>query len=205
MTKYFLTQQIHPHNKCISMTGIVLIGGKSTRFGRDKVIAPMGDKLLIEHVIEVIRPLFDDVLLIGHKRNDLKAFTIVEDLRPGCGPLGGIYTALSYAQTSNIFVFAADMPNLDERFISHMISSTEDHDVVIPMWSKGREPLHAVYHKRILPVVKSLLDADLFKIFNLLDRVDTLTITEDTIRQFGRPEEIFANINTLHDIKNMAP
>ena len=72
------------------------------------------------------------------------------------------------------------------------------------MWSKGREPLHAVYNKRILPKVKSLLDADLFRIFNLLDQVDTLTITEDTIRQFGPPEEIFANINTLHDIKNMA-
>ena len=186
------------------MTGIVLIGGKSTRFGRDKVVAPVGSKLLIEHVIEVIEPLFDEVLLIGHTRKDLKAFTIIEDLRPGCGPLGGIYTALSHARTSTIFVFAADMPNLNERFISHMISCTQDHDVVIPMWSKGREPLHAIYNKRILPKVKSLLDADMFKIFNLLSQVNTLTIPEDTIRLFGRPEEIFANINTLHDIENMA-
>ena len=186
------------------MTGIVLIGGKSTRFGRDKVVASVGNKLLIERVIEVIDPLFEKVMLIGHKREDLNTFTIVEDLRPGCGPLGGIYTALSATGTPQSFVFAADMPNLNERFISYMISCAEDHDVIIPVWAKGREPLHAIYHKRILPVVKTLLDADMFKIYNLLNQVDTLMISEDTIRQFGRPEAMFANINTLHDIENMA-
>ncbi|HHO75655.1 MAG TPA: molybdenum cofactor guanylyltransferase [Deltaproteobacteria bacterium] len=185
------------------MTGIVLIGGRSTRFGRDKVVAPVGDKLLIEHVIEVIEPLFEDILLIGHKRDDLRGFNIIEDLRPGCGPLGGIYTALSTVKTRQIFVFAADMPNLNEQFISHMISISDDHDIVIPVWSQGREPLHAIYHKRILPVVKALLDEDLFKIFNLLNRVDTSTITEEVIREFGLPEKMFANINTLHDIKHM--
>ena len=185
------------------MTGIVLIGGKSTRFGKDKVVASLGNKLLIEHVIEVIEPIFNEIILIGHKREDLNTFTIVEDLRPGCGPLGGIYTALSAARTPQSFVFAADMPNLNERFISHMISCADDHDVIIPVWSKGREPLHAIYHKRILPVVKTLLDANMFKIYNLLNQVDTLTISEDTIRQFGRPEAMFANINTLHDVEKM--
>ena len=185
------------------MTGIVLIGGKSTRFGNDKVVASVGNKLLIQHVIDVIEPMFDEVILIGHKREDLNTFTIVEDIRPGCGPLGGIYTALNAAGTPRSFVFAADMPNLDQRFISYMISCAGDHDVTIPVWSKGREPLHAIYHKRILPVVKTLLDNNMFKIYNLLSKVDTLTISEDTIRQFGRPEAMFANINTLHDVENM--
>lgn len=185
------------------MTGIILIGGKSTRFGRDKVVAPVGDKLLIEHVIEVIEPLFENVLLIGHKRDDLRGLPVIEDLRPGCGPLGGIYTALSAVKSQRIFVFAADMPNLNKQFISYMISVSDDHDIVIPVWSQGREPLHAIYNKRILPVVKTLLDEDLFKIFNLLNRVDTFTIPEDVIREFGMPEKMFANINTLHDIKHV--
>jgi len=185
------------------MTGIVLIGGRSRRFGTDKVVAPVGDKLLIEHVIEVIEPLFEKVLLIGHRRDDLRSLPIIEDLRPGCGPLGGIYTALKTVETRQIFVFAADMPNLNGRFISHMISVSNDHDIVIPVWSQGREPLHAVYHRRILPVVKTLLDEDLFKIFNLLSRVDTRTIPEEDIRKFGMPDKMFANINTLHDIKDV--
>jgi molybdopterin-guanine dinucleotide biosynthesis protein A len=186
------------------MTGIILIGGKSSRFGRDKVVAPVGDKILIEHVIEVINPLFDEVILIGHKRQDLNSFTIVEDLRPGCGPLGGIYTALSTSHSPHCFVFAADMPNLNEQFISHMLSCANNHDVVLPVWSQGREPLHAIYHKRVLPIVKSLLDTNRFKIFNLLSQVNTLTIPEDTVRNFGRPEEIFANINTIHDIHSVS-
>lgn len=188
------------------MKGIVLIGGKSKRFGKDKVVAKVGGRPLVDHVTEVIQPLFDEVIFIGYKRDNLDSYSIVEDLMPGCGPLGGIYTALKYAKTTHVFVFAADMPNLNGRFISHMISraENEDHDVVIPIWSKGIEPLHAIYHIRILSVVESMLRTETFRIMDMLNKVDVLPIHEDEIRQFGRPEIIFSNINTVDDILEIA-
>lgn len=178
----------------------VLIGGKARRFGTDKVVAPFRDKLLIEHVTDVIQPLFEEIVLIGHPREHLRGFRVIEDIRPGFGPLGGIFTALSSATTLQCFVFAADMPNLNTDFISHMISSADDHDIVLPVWSQGREPLHAIYHKRVLPRIEDLLNRHEKKIFSLLTGSDTLIVDEPTIRSFGRPEEIFANINTQHDI-----
>jgi molybdopterin-guanine dinucleotide biosynthesis protein A len=181
------------------MTGIVLIGGRSRRFGSDKVVAPFKGKSLVEHVVDLITPLFDDVILIGNRRPGLEAFHVAEDIFPGCGPLGGIYTALTVAGTSQCFVFAADMPNLDKGFIRYMISMAGEHDVVIPLWSKGREPLHAIYHKRIIPVVKDLLDRKSFRIFDLLKSVDTFPIPEEDIRKFREPESIFSNINTPLD------
>jgi molybdopterin-guanine dinucleotide biosynthesis protein A len=182
------------------MTGTVLIGGRSSRFGSDKVITPMGQRMLIERVTDVIAPLFDEVILVGHRRPGLKAFSIVEDLVPGQGPLGGIRTALSASKTPYCFVFAADMPNLDRSFIEYMISITDDHDIVIPMWSKGREPLHAIYHRRVLPVVEELLENKSFRIFNLLSSVNTLAVPEETIRRYTDPALTFANINTLADL-----
>ena len=186
---------------CLLMTGIILIGGRSNRFGTDKVMAPMGEKILIERVTDIIAPLFSEVVLVGHVREGLKDFRIVEDLTPGQGPLGGIRTALSVSKTPHCFVFAADMPNLSRAFIEHMISVTNDHYAVVPVWSKGREPLHAVYHRRILPKAAELLDKEVYRIFNLLSAIDTLIIGEETIRRFTDPAVTFANINTIEDLR----
>jgi molybdopterin-guanine dinucleotide biosynthesis protein A len=187
------------------MTGFILIGGRSKRFGKDKVTARIGERPLIGRVTDVISPLFDEVILIGPERDHLGPFRTVEDILPGRGPLGGIHTALSVSPTPQCFVFAADMPNLSQELIRYMISAADDHDVVIPLWSKGREPLHAVYNRRILPLVGSLLERKKLRIFDLLENTDTLVIPEEKIRTFGDPGMIFANINTPGDIDRLSP
>ena len=198
-----LTEGIHERIKMYLMTGIVLIGGKSKRFGRDKVLTTIGHKPLIEHVVDVIQPLFDEIILVGHMRKGLEKYRVVEDIRPGCGPLSGLYTALATIRGDSCFIFAADMPNLNRDFITFMISQLDGHDVVMPIWSKGREPLHAIYHKRILPSAASLIEQNDFRIFSMIDKVDTLFIPEDVIRTFGDPLKMFSNINTPYDLDIM--
>ncbi|HQG31417.1 MAG TPA: molybdenum cofactor guanylyltransferase [Deltaproteobacteria bacterium] len=186
------------------MTGFVLIGGRSRRFGKDKVTTQLGGRTLVEHVTDVISPLFDEVILIGHKRDRLGPFTVVEDILPARGPLGGIYTALSVSPPPSCFVFAADMPNLNRDFIRYMISVSDDHDVVIPLWSRGREPLHAIYNRRLLPLVGSLLERKVLRIFDVLKNADTFAVPEETIRTFGDPESMFANVNTVNDMDRLS-
>jgi molybdenum cofactor guanylyltransferase len=182
------------------MTGVVLIGGKSERYGSDKVLSHFKGKPLVEHVVDTIQPLFDEVILIGHKRIGLEDFRVAEDIRPGCGPLGGIYTALMATDAEYCFVCATDMPNLNADFISHMISQANGHDIVMPMWSKGREPLHAIYRRSVIPFAASLLDQNILRIFSLIELLDTLFIPEETIRMYGDPAVLFSNINTLQDM-----
>ncbi len=182
-------------------TGIVLIGGRATRFGSDKVITPIGDRPLIEHILEVIRPIFAEILLVGHPRDELTGYRVVEDLLPHSGPLGGLYTALSTITTPYGFVFAADMPNLSRAFIEYMLACSGQHDIIIPVWSKGREPLHALYHRDLRPAAHELISRGALRIFDLMQGASTLTIPEETIRSYGRPEVMFANINTPHDAK----
>lgn len=187
------------------MTGVVLIGGRSRRFGRDKVLSEFRGIPLVDHAVEVLAPLFDEVILVGHRRSGLEQYRVVEDIRPGCGPLGGIYTALSSTSAEFCFVCAADMPNMNPDFIAHMISMADDHDVIMPAWSKGREPLHAIYRRTVIPHARSLLEQETFKIFSLIQKVDTLFIAEETIRCYGDPEVMFSNINTMHDMARMVP
>jgi molybdopterin-guanine dinucleotide biosynthesis protein A len=182
------------------MTGVILIGGKSKRFGSDKVLSGFRGKPLIKHVVETIDPLFDEIILIGHKRRGLEEYRVVEDIRPGCGPLGGIYTALNAANSDYCFVCAADMLGLNRDFISYMITMADAHDIIIPMWSKGREPLHAIYRKTVIPYAAKLLEQEDFKIYSLIQKVDTLIIPENSIRSYGDPEVLFSNINTMGDL-----
>ncbi len=185
------------------MTGAILIGGRSTRFGKDKVLVPYRGRTLVEHVAAVIAPLFDEVILVGHPRQGLEGFRVVEDLLEGYGPLGGIYTALSATGAECCFVCAADMPNLSRSFIEAMISLAGGHDIVMPLWSRGREPLHAIYRNTVVPHARGLLEAGNRRVFSLTERVGTFFVTEDIIRQHGDPELMFSNINTVTDLERM--
>ena len=197
------------YNSCImkKVTGIVLIGGRSKRFGKDKIFAPINGEPITKKVIDVIQGVFEEVILIGQQRDGLNTLEVkvIADIIPNCGPLGGIYTALKAAKNNYIFVFAADMPFLDIKFIKYMVSLAGKHDIIMPVWNKGIEPLHAIYNKGLIPIIASLLDRKLLKIAKLIDREDVsvLKVAEDQIRASGEPERMFLNINTPADLETI--
>jgi molybdopterin-guanine dinucleotide biosynthesis protein A len=182
------------------ITAGVLIGGKSRRFGRDKVIEPLGGVMLVERVVSVLKPLFSEIILIGHQRQKIAGYKTVPDIIPGCGPLGGIYTALETSKNPYCFIFAADMPNLNTGLIRYMAGLKEKADIIIPKVPKGIEPLHAIYSNTAIPAIKDLLAKRKFKISNLVEQVNTEYIGYTSIKDFGDPSCIFSNINTVSDI-----
>ncbi len=187
-----------------AMTGAILIGGESRRLGTDKVVLRVGDDIMVNRVLKVIQPLFEHVVMVGHPRKELKTYSVIEDLFKSCGPLGGIYTALSMAKTDYVFAFAADMPHVNANLVKYMISiamSQDTRDIIVPEWSKGIEPLCAIYHKRLAPLMKSSIDKNCLKIGTIIEHASVLKISEQKIREFGDPEIIFTNINTTSDIK----
>jgi molybdopterin-guanine dinucleotide biosynthesis protein A len=125
------------------VTGAILTGGKSRRLGRDKVLLPHEGKPLALHMHDLLRELFPRVILIGHARPELKIHGLecVEDLIPGKGVLGGIYTALNTAHTPHIFVAGADMPFITRSIISAVVSHRNGPDAVVPRGPRGLEPL----------------------------------------------------------------
>src|SRR5579862_3839386 len=97
--------------------GFVLAGGRSRRMGRDKALLPYRGAPLIAHVAGTVEKVLDDsghVAIVGapDRYRDL-GYRVLADLFPGCGPLGGIVTALSLAESDWNLIVACDMPNLD--------------------------------------------------------------------------------------------
>lgn len=155
------------------VTGVVLAGGESSRFGEgNKALARLDDTPLVRRIVETLRAAFPDPPVVAvrsrsqrdHVRNaltDPEDVQFVYDDDDFEGPLAGMIAASRAARTPWIFVTGCDMPLLDEKAISVVCGSREnDTDAVVPVDANGRpEPLHASYrwsalreyHKDIQP------------------------------------------------------
>lgn len=187
------------------VSGAILIGGQARRFGCDKVVLPLPGGPLIGRSMHALAPLFPEVLLVGHQRPGLGGYPVIPDIVPGCGPLGGILTALVHSLGDHVFVFAGDMPNLDAGLIRDMISSCGEREIILPRWSAGTEPLHAIYHRRLAPRIRTLLTQGSRRIHDLLAISTILPVEEGRILSHGDPRVIFANINTPADLRFALP
>lgn len=182
------------------VTGAILIGGRSRRLGRDKVLLPYEGEPLAVHLHRLFEGLFPHILLIGHPRPELQAFgfTCVPDLIQEKGVLGGIYTALSAATTPYVFVAGADMPFLTTSLISWILGHRHSADAVIPRGPRGLEPLCAVYSTSCVGAMEQSLEKGTLKIMAALDGLAILS--PEVTPGDGEPDP-FININYPEDLE----
>jgi molybdopterin-guanine dinucleotide biosynthesis protein A len=188
------------------MTGIILSGGKSIRMGgENKAFLSINGEFVIDRVLKIFKELFDETIIVTNSPLDYLDYDvrIVTDIIKGKAALGGIYTGLFYASSEHCFVSACDMPFLDKRFIEYMISSIKGYDIIVPHASDGLQPLHSIYSKKCIPLMKKLIDRDDLKIRILYKKMNTLTLPTDTIRSFDQNERMFLNINSHEDFKRI--
>lgn len=184
------------------VTGAVLIGGKSRRLGRDKVLLPFDGKPLAAHMHDLLKELFQETLLIGHPRPELESlgFTCIPDLVPGKGVLGGIHTALHKSTTPFVFVIGADMPFVTGPLISRILVHRHTADAVIPQGPKGMEPLCAVYSTSCTSIIRQNIEAGTLRVTAALDRLKVLS---PEIAPYGDDPDPFININYPEDVAKL--
>ena len=101
-----------------NILGVVLAGGKSQRFGKDKSQVKLQGKLLIDYVLNEIVNEFDETLIIANESINFmqsKKISITKDFQSGLGPLGGVLTAMKWIKEKNkkykwISTFPVDTP-----------------------------------------------------------------------------------------------
>jgi len=185
------------------MTGIILAGGKSRRMKKDKALLEIGKKQVIKLIVEKLKVVFNNVLIIGNSSLDyqLSGVRVAEDVVSEKGPLGGIYTGLSVSESKHNFICACDMPFLNVDLLKFMISETDENDIVIPVIKGFVEPLHAVYSKRCLPAINSHLEVEDLKVKNFFSEVKCKHLPEDKITKYDPHLLSFSNLNTPQMLK----
>jgi molybdopterin-guanine dinucleotide biosynthesis protein A len=176
------------------LAGFVLVGGRSSRMGRDKARLPVESRLLVEDVAAKVRFLTCNVALIGEMQRyrDLP-FECFDDLRPCQGPLAGIETALAAGRGEWNLIVACDMPNLQTEWLAALIAETRktEYDCIVLKDTKGKiHPLCGIWRAACLPIVRRALDAHRLKVMDLLAELATAYVpVNTTIENVNTPED----------------
>jgi molybdopterin-guanine dinucleotide biosynthesis protein A len=179
----------------VTAAGFVLAGGRSSRMGRDKALLPWQGATLLEVAANKVRQATGNVTILGTPElYGHLGFPVLEDLIPDCGPLGGLYTALSATRTDWNLLVACDMPALTVDLLTRLLTeaATCGADALVPKVDRLWQPLCAIYHRRLAPVAKSALDRKSLKMQDLVSQIDA--------RSWPAPDPApFANLNTPNE------
>ncbi len=174
------------------LTVVIQAGGASSRMGEDKALKLFLGRPLIQHVIERLTPIADEIIVTTNRPAEYEflakssdfAIRLIPDLKPGRGALGGLYTAIASASYPLVAVAACDMPFASQNFFegARRLMVKEEADVVIVKTDEGYEPLHALYRRETcLPAIESAIDADQWKVISWFPKVKVRTLTADEV------------------------
>lgn len=184
----------------MQITGIVLAGGKSTRFGKDKALVQVNGKSLLENAVDICSEFCSTILISSNQRvHQVSEFKIVPDEFPGCGPIGGIYSGLKHSETAWNLVLSVDAPVVEKEFIRYLISMINNSEAVVPVSINGKEPLIALYKKSGLPEIKKRIQDKNYKMHDLLNNLEVKYI--DSREWQTKFPQLFHNINRVTDLE----
>jgi molybdenum cofactor guanylyltransferase len=185
-------------------SSIVLCGGKERRFGRSKARAIVGGLPTIERVLSVLEVISGEIILVtAPEKADVPGkdrVRVVFDAYPGKGPLGGIYTGLLEIKSEIAIVVACDMPFLNPKLLIHMCEIAEGYDAVVPrLGGEMMEPLHAVYSKNCVTVMKAGLESGVLAIAPILPGINVRYMSKEEYLPLDPRMLSFFNINYPED------
>lgn len=176
---------------------IVLVGGRSTRFGRDKLREPVSEGWLVDRAIAALREATcERVTLVGACDPEIAARGdgALHDAHPGHGPAGGILTALEHFG-ADVLVLAGDLPCIRPENVRALIEAARTAPSALVVRARGDrpEPCVAIYRA---PVASRLLERLRGGRRALIDVVDASELFEVSFR-----ESDLANANTERDLR----
>lgn len=179
------------------ITGVILAGGKSSRFGSNKAFAEFNGLPLIERVACILSSIFERLILITNSPQEFSylKLPIYEDPIKGLGPIGGIYAGLDSMMDETGFFVACDMPFINEKLVRHMVSISDDFDAVVPKIGWKMEPLHALYKKSCLPAIMEVIEAGSNQTIKSYNSIRVRYINKAEIRELDPELTSFMNIN----------
>ena len=197
------------------VTAIVLAGGHSSRFGRDKLAEPVDGRPLLDHAIEAVHPLVTEILVIAAPGADppLPAgATLINDTVAFEGPLAGLLAGLRAAAEPFVLVAGGDMPSLAGPVLEAMLAQldmTGADAVALEHDGRARPLPLALRREPARAAAQALIDRGERRLRALLEALATRTLDEAnwrtldpdarTVRDIDRPSDLDALGETRTD------
>ncbi|WP_088066684.1 molybdenum cofactor guanylyltransferase [Gottfriedia luciferensis] len=190
----------------MKIAGVVLAGGKSSRYGRPKMFEIYQNKHLYEYSVEVLKNHLVSPIVISTNENLLPLFhrndveySIEKESDTYQGPLYAMYHTFTKIKDADwFFVLACDIPFITAEFVKMMINEAIESncDAIVPTQSSKLQPLFALYHRNCIKKMEESINNKNRKLQLFLKEVNCLTIS------FSEEDSIFRNINSQNDWLN---
>ncbi|HUQ80671.1 MAG TPA: molybdenum cofactor guanylyltransferase [Gemmatimonadaceae bacterium] len=185
----------------MSVTGVILAGGQSTRYGGlPKGLERVGGRRIIDRVRIAMEPIVDALLLIA---NDELAHDWMPDVRcegdvlRDVGSVAGIHAALAHAGTP-VLVVAWDMPFVPSGLLREIRDAGHDMDAAVPESDsrRGLEPLCAYYSPACSVAIERRVAAGDRRVIAFYDDIRLSRVPAEVVGRYGDPALLFMNVNT---------
>ena len=188
------------------LTAIVLAGGRSSRFGRDKLAEPIDGRPLLDHAIDAVRPVASRILVVvapGAARDLPPDATLVYDPTPFEGPLAGLLAGLREASDAVVLAIGGDMPGLVVAVITSMLEALDSTgaDAVVLEHDRRQRPLPIVLRREpAVAAAGSLYDHGERRLRALSERLAAHVIPEASWRLLDHDGVTLRDIDTPTDL-----
>lgn len=166
--------------------------------GRNKAELPVNGQSLLNATIAALCQ-YDDVFLSVDQAHhyDYTGLPCIEDIYGDCGPMSGLYSALSQCQQDALIAVSCDMPHITPQLFTLLESYlTPEVNAVIPRSGDGRvHPLCAIYRKSAAPIFEDFLRRGNYRLRDALAVMSVCYVPADALHI----QEQLANINTPQD------
>jgi molybdopterin-guanine dinucleotide biosynthesis protein A len=194
-------------------TGIILAGGKSTRFRTDKALALLDGKPLVRWVAEALSGVTDELVISVASRKDGNRYAsaigrgvkIAVDSSAGIGPIAGLLSSFSISSGDYVAVAPCDAPFIKPALYELLFEMVKGKDGAVPKIGENYEPLIAVYRRiAMLDALKKVLSEGKSRPVNAYRYIDIAAVSEKEIRKIDSTLGSFINVNTKEDLRRFA-
>lgn len=189
--------------------------------GRPKAYLPLGGEIQILRTARLLRSVCARVAAAGRIPGNFRParemqaqegregisfcsdpLVVIEDVLPGLGPLGGIYSGLLSTRTEFNLFAGCDMPLLTARLLRILArrAFASEADVTVPEAAGGGfQGCCAIYRRRARAVIRASLGRGRSKVSDFYPRIRLEVIRWQEIRRQGFGPDIFMNMNAPMD------
>jgi molybdopterin-guanine dinucleotide biosynthesis protein A len=186
----------------MTLSALLLAGGRSRRMGQDKATLIIAGEPLWQRQVRILREMRPSVLWISARTMLTWAppnITVLPDIPPSQGPLSGVAAGLCRLQTSHLLALAADLPQMTTEHLRKLWGLARPGVGVIPKHGDFLEPLSAIYPVEARLAAEEALrsgDASLQHFAQTLLRRSQATIYNLTVDE----QPLYLNMNTPADL-----
>jgi molybdenum cofactor guanylyltransferase len=171
------------------LTGALLVGGASTRFGSPKALAEIDGETLAERCHRVLRASCDEVIVVGKSADSLHLpFPVLDDGSEERAPIVGVAAALRLANAELVLALPTDMPWVTSNVVRALAAGAEGVDAAVPQTG----PLPGAYRRTALPALDHRIATGELALYRALSdlRVSTVNIDVAFLGNVNSPGDL---------------